>query len=478
MKTLSILVAITTAFGQPPVTPPPEAPLKLVETIPLPVSIKGQFDHFGVDVLHKRLFVAAERSGSVLVLDSETGRLIQTITGFGIPHAILYREDLERLFVTDGNGALKTFDGASYRPSGTIKLLADADSIGYDTSTKLLYIVNGGKDVHQANSMLSVVDTEANQKLADLTISGETLEAMALDAYRPRLYINNRSGNQIDVLDRWRRTLVATWPLTLAKDNVAMALDEPHQRLFVGCRTGKLIVLDTNTGQELQSLSIVNGVDDVTYDAATRRLYASGDGAVSVYSQTDADHYQSLGNIPTGPSARNSRLVPEINRYFVSVPARDSEPAKVLVFEPLGLPAMKPPSHDLPAYTVHAPKAEALVRDTLSSHPFLRKMGLHAVAPGQSVSVIIANGNATRIGIPTTQGDFEAVASGATYCKKTDSYYNLKLPMFDAANRRIGILVMEIPVTAASDDADAIKIAEDLRRHLSQSIPDLSYLFS
>jgi hypothetical protein len=50
--------------------------------------------------------------------------------------------------------------------------------------------------------------------------------------------------------------------------------------------------------------------------------------------------------------------------------------------------------------------------------------------------------------------------------------------MFDAANRRIGILVMEIPVTAASDDADAIKIAEDLRRHLSQSIPDLSYLFS
>jgi hypothetical protein len=471
MKPLGILLALTAAVSAQP-------PLQLVQTISLPASIKGQFDHFGVDLAHKRLFVAAEHANAVLVLDSETGQLITTIGGLDIPHAILYRDDLDRLYVTDGGGALKTFDGAAYHPGASVKLLEDADSIGYDISTRLLYIVNGGKDVHQANSMLSVVDTGTTEKLADLSIPGDTLEAMALDAYRPRLYINNKAANQIDVLDRWRRTMVTTWPLTLSKENVAMALDEPHQRLFVGCRTGKLIILDTNTGQELQSLPIVKGVDDVTYDAASHRLYASGDGAVTVYSQTDPDHYQSLGDVPTGIAARNSRLVPEINRYFVSVPAHEADPAKVLIFAPAGLPERKPAAHDLPAYAVHAPKAEALIRETLSSHPFLRKMGLHAIAPGQTVSVIIANGNATRIGIPTTKGDFEAVASGATYCKKTDSYYNLKLPMFDAANRRIGLLVMEIPLTSAADDAAAIKIAEDLRRGLSQSIPSLSYLFS
>jgi DNA-binding beta-propeller fold protein YncE len=471
MKALGLLLAIAmTVSAQPP--------LKLVQTIPLPVSVKGQFDHFGVDLLHKRLFLAAEHSNAVLVLDMQSGQLIKTVGGFDIPHALFYRDDLDRLYVTDGGGALKTLDGISYRPAATVKLLEDADSIGYDISTRFLYIVNGGKDVHQAYSLLSVVDSGTVEKLADVKIAGDTLEAMALDAYRPRLYINNRAANQIDVLDRWRRTMVTTWPLTLSKENVAMALDEPHQRLFVGCRTGSLIVMDTNTGQELQSLAIVKGVDDVSYDASSHRIYASGDGAVSVYSQTDADHYQSLGNVPTGAAARNSRLVPEMNRYFVAVPAHAADPAKVLVFEPVGLPETKPVAHDQPAYSVHAPKAEALIRETLSSHPFLRKMGLHAIAPGQTVSVIIANGNATRIGIPTTKGDFEAVASGQTYCKKTDSYYNIKMPMFDAGNRRIGLLVMEIPLTSASDDAEAIKIAEEIRGGLSQMIPELSSLFS
>jgi hypothetical protein len=457
-----------------------EPPLKLMQTINLPDFVQGNFDHFGADLTHKRLFATAENSHAVLVLDLRTGEIIHTIRGFGKPHAILYRDDLDRLYVTDGAGELKTFEGPAYQPGPSVKLLQDADSIGYDISTKFLYIDNGGKDVHQANSMLSVVDTTSGQKLADLTIPGETLEAMSLDAYRPRLYLNNRSQNKIDVLDRWRRTSVATWPLTMAKDNVAMALDEPHQRLFVGCRTGKLIVMDTNTGAELQALPIVNGVDDVSYDVASRRIYASGDGAVSVYSQTDADHYQHLGDVPTGPNARTSRVIPEQNRYFVAVPAHNSEPAKILAFEPEGIPEAKPPSHDTPAYIVHSATAENLVRDTLSSHPFLRKLGLHAIQPGQTTSVIIANGNATRIGIPTTKGDFEAVQSGSTYCKKNENggYYNMKMPMFDAANRRIGILVMEIPLTSAKDDAEAIKLAEQIRSQLEQRIPNLNFLFS
>jgi len=63
----------------------------------------------------------------------------------------------------------------------SVKLLEDADSIGYDPATKYLYVDNGGGDVHQTFSMLSVIDTTAGEKLADLKIDGETLEAMALE---------------------------------------------------------------------------------------------------------------------------------------------------------------------------------------------------------------------------------------------------------------------------------------------------------
>jgi hypothetical protein len=93
--------------------------------------------------------------------------------------------------------------------------------------------------------------------------------------------------------------------------------------------------------------------------------------------------------------------------------------------------------------------------------------------------VIVANALASRIGVKTTAGDFEAVKDGATYCVKRDdgSFYNAKMPMFDTAGRRIGILVMEIPFTFANDQADAVRQAEALRKELSRQIPSLDSLF-
>jgi DNA-binding beta-propeller fold protein YncE len=247
---------------------------------------------------------------------------------------VLYREDLNRIYVTDGTtGDLKIFDSASYKLLSSVKLLEDADSIGYDPATKYLYVDNGGGDVHQTYSMLSVVDTTAGTKLADIKIDGDTLEAMTLEKSSARLYVNNRTKNQVDVVDREKRELVASWPVTKCKLNVAMALDEANHRLFVACRGGAISVLDTQSGKEVTALPITKGVDDLTYDPAGKRVYAACDGNVDAYEQTSPDSYKSLGKVPTGPVARTARLVPEINRYFVAVPQHGTTNAEVLVFE-------------------------------------------------------------------------------------------------------------------------------------------------
>jgi hypothetical protein len=312
------------------------APLKLVRTIKLPADVKGSFDHFGVDLKGHRLFATPEDYKAVLVFDLHTGKLIHTITGIGRPHAILYRPGLKRLYVTDGDdGALKVFDATTYRPVGSVKLLVDTDSIGYDPATHYLYIDNGGGDANQTYSMLSVVDTTAASKLADIKIDGDTLEAMALERSSPNLYVNNKAKNQVDVIDRAKRTLVASWPVTKAKTNVAMAFDEAHHRLFVGCRSGAIVVFDTGTGKELDALPIVKGVDDMVYDAASHRVYASGDGAVDVYEETGPDHYKMLGKVTTGPRAKTSRLVPQLYRYFVAVPQHGGTNAEILEYEVL-----------------------------------------------------------------------------------------------------------------------------------------------
>src|SRR5437879_2226302 len=310
------------------------APLKLVQTFTLPAAIKGHFDHFGVDLKGGRLFATPEGYKSVLIFDIKTGKLIHTIGGIGKSHAVLFREDLNRIYVTDGEvGDLKIFDGKTYRLLSSVKLLEDADSIAYDSATKYLYIDNGGGDVHQTYSMISVVDTTAGKKLADIKVDGDTLEAMALETSSPKMYVNNKAKNQVDVVDRDKHAVIASWPVTKCKTNVAIGLDEADHRLFVACRSGQISVVDTQTGKELTTLPITKGVDDATYDAASKRIYAVGDGSVDVYHQNDPDNYKPLGTIPTGPLGKTARLVPELNRYFVAVPQHETTSAEILVFE-------------------------------------------------------------------------------------------------------------------------------------------------
>src|SRR5437588_1963104 len=334
MKRPSLILVATLALFGVQAQCQVAAPIKLVGTYELHADVKGNFDHFGIDLKGGRLFATPEGYHAVVVFDLQTGKLIHTIDGIGKPHAVLFREDLNRIYVTDGDaGDLKIFEGTTYSLVSSVKLLEDADSIGYDPATKYLYIDNGGGDVHQTFSMLSVVDTTAGKKLADIKIDGDTLEAMALEKLSPKIYINNKAKNQVDVVDRDKRELIASWPVTKCKTNVAMGFDEADHRLFVACRSGQISVLDTQTGKEVTTLPITKGVDDATYDAASKRIYAVGHGSVDVYHQTDPDNYKLLGTIPTGPLGKTARLVPDLNRYFVAVPQHETTSAEILVFE-------------------------------------------------------------------------------------------------------------------------------------------------
>jgi DNA-binding beta-propeller fold protein YncE len=334
MKRTVVMLCMTLGLFAGKMQAQESAPLKLVQTFKLPVDVKGHFDHFAIDLAGNRLFATPEAYKAVLVFDLKTGKLIHKITGIEKPHAILYREDLKRLYVTDGDaGDVKIVDSDSYAILSSVKLLEDSDSIGYDAVTKYLYIDNGGGDVHQTYSMLSVVDTTAGKKVADIRVDGDTLEAMVLEKSSNRIFLNNKAKSQVDVIDREKRTLITSWPITLAKTNVAMAYDEANHRLFVACRSGGIVVLDTQSGKEITVLAITKGVDDLVFDPASKRLYASCDGDASVYEQSSPDEYKLLGKVPTGPLARTALLVPQLSRYFVAVPQHGTSNAEIQVFE-------------------------------------------------------------------------------------------------------------------------------------------------
>lgn len=477
-----VLFAACTCYGQNTghAQSAGQTPLQLVQTYTLSTDVKGNFDHLEVDLKRNRLFITPEDYKAVLVLDIETGKVIHKIDGILRPHAVYYRADIDRLYITDGgDGSVKVYEGETYHQLTRIPLLKDADSIGFDISRHYLYVNNGGRVAGQSYSLLSAIDEATQSKLTDIKIEGDTLEAIALDNYRPRIYVNDKATNGVVVVDRFRNSIMAKWPIALGKQNVAIALDEQRQRLFVGCRSGQIVVLDTNTGKELQALSIASGIDDLIYDSMTRRIYAVANGVINVFQQTDLNQYVSLGTVPSDANARTAKLVPQLSRLFVAVPNAGAQAARILAYTPVNTSQSNVPPADV-RQPVDAPVAETLVLETLSAHPFLRRMGLHVIPPGGENMILIANGNATRLGIRTSEGDFAAVKSGGIYGPRIadGEYYNMKMPMFDAQARKIGILVMEIPCTAAVSEEDAAHQAAAIRAELSAKIPSLESLFA
>jgi DNA-binding beta-propeller fold protein YncE len=311
-------------------------PLKLVETIPLPGLHDGDFDHFAPDVDGHRLFLTGEENDKVLVLDTTSNTLIHTIEDSKAPHAILFRKDLKKLFVVEGDAsAIRVYDSDSYKLVGEIKLSIDADSIAYDPASSYLYVVNGGREAHTPYSLISVVDTNTSTKLRDIKINSNHIEAIVLEKSGPRMFLNITGQNAVGVLHRDKNELAATWPLPAGDtQNVAMALDEADHRLFVTTRKpGKLIVLDSESGKVIADLPAVGFVDDMSYDAKLKRVYLAGDQFLDVFEQKDADHYSLLARIPGGFRAKTATLVPELNRYYVAVPHHEKNEAEVRVYD-------------------------------------------------------------------------------------------------------------------------------------------------
>jgi len=312
--------------------------LELSQSTPLPELHDGDFDHFTVDVAGGRLFSTAEENSKVLVFDLKTNKLIHTISDLKAPHSLLYRADLKKLFVVDGDlGEIKIYETDSYKPAGSIKLKEGADASAYDPSTNYLYVVNGGKDAKLPNAYISVVDTTTAKTVGEIKVDSNDVEGMAIEKSGPRIFVVIRGNNSIEVFDRTKRTLIATWSIAQeGKKPTAIGFDEDGHRLFVGTRDpGKLIVLNTDSGKVVASMPAASMVDDMVYDAQRKRLYFAGTLFIDVFQQTDADHYDQAGHIPTAFRAKTAILVPELNRFYLGVPHHEKQAAELRVYNVL-----------------------------------------------------------------------------------------------------------------------------------------------
>ena len=304
--------------------------LRQVQTIRLP-GVEGRIDHLAVDLTDQRLFVAALENNTLEVVDLKTGKQIDEIDGLQEPQGLAYLPASHELIVTNGGGGTADiYDARSLERLLQVDLGSDPDNVRYDPATDRAYVGYG----EGSRAALAVLDLKTGTKVADVQLSGHP-ESFQLEKNGNRIFVNVPDSGQVEVVDREQGSVVTTWPIKDASENFPMALDEADHRLFAGTRSpSKLLVLDTETGKTLASLDSPGDADDIFYDAKAKRIYVSGgDGAIGVFDQKDADHYEQLGAVSTAEGARTSLFVPGTRRLYLAVPDYGTQQAEVRVYE-------------------------------------------------------------------------------------------------------------------------------------------------
>jgi len=298
------------------------APLKPLGRTDLP-GYEGDFDHFGADVKGNRLFLAGEEGGSLEVFDLHNGAHVKTVKNMGEPHAIYYDAKKDRIFVSSADESLsKILDGKTYAVVGTVKLIPGADVMSYDASTNRLWFVVGGKNAPKKLPKVTVaqVDADTGKTLSETQFDTDFTEGIVAEQHGSRVFVNVAGRNEIAVLDKKTGKVLATWPVKEGQNNSAIDLDEKNKRLFIITRKPfKFVVVNTDDGQSVASFDAPGRTNGLVFDAANRRIYASGDDYIGVFAQEDADHYKEIARVPSEKGAKTSYLVPELGQLYLAV---------------------------------------------------------------------------------------------------------------------------------------------------------------
>lgn len=300
--------------------------LKPDKVISMP-EVKGRIDHIDVNVKDKVVYIAALGNNTVEVVDIQNGKVIHSIKGLDEPQGVGYIPQTNEIFVANGgNGDCYFYSAATFEKTATIHLSSDADDVRYDSTTKSIYVGYG-------NGGIAIINAITHQQTGDVKLPAHP-EGFQLDKAANILLVNLPGKNMIVVIDLVQLKLIDKWIRNSPTANFPMAVDTINHYAFIGYRhPAKLIVLNSKTGKEISNYSIVNDVDDLFFDEATKRIYVSGGGGfINIFQQVKEDSFKQIANIPTSNGARTSLLIPQLKMFVIAERAESGKPAQLAIY--------------------------------------------------------------------------------------------------------------------------------------------------
>jgi YVTN family beta-propeller protein len=297
----------------------------------------GYWDYLTLDSAARRLYIS--RGNYVVVMNVDTGKVIGDIPRGHREHGIALAPELNRGFISDGTNPSNVivFDLKTLRILETVSLPnGDADCIIYDPATQRVFTFNG----HDNDA--TAIDAKTDRVLGTIPLGGQPEFAVADGA--GHLYDNliDRSEEvQIDA-----RTLRVTdrWLLAPCGHPTGLALDLQHRRLFAGCHSETMAIVDPDAHRIITTVPIGAGVDATLFDPGTQLAFSSNgiSGNLTVVHEESPDRFVELGEVATRPAARTMALDLKTHHIFLATASMGPRPAKATPQNPRRFPAMIP----------------------------------------------------------------------------------------------------------------------------------------
>jgi DNA-binding beta-propeller fold protein YncE len=285
------------------------------------IAIPGDYgwDYLTADSEGRRLYVSHDRE--VVVLDLDSGSIVGKVPGNDV-HGIAVVRELGRGFISATDpGSVTIFDLKTLAVIGKVPVGEDPNAIFYDGKTKQVFTIDRG------SKRVSAIDPKSGRVVGTVEdLGGRTEHAVSDEA--GHIFLNMQDRNTLLKLDSQALKIMETWPLAPCRQPSSMDMDRAHQRVFIGCRSGVMTVVDGTSGRIVTTQPIGKGVDATEFDREKGLIYcSSGDGTMSVFHQDTPDNYTLVERVKTQSGARTMALDQKTGRAFLSAAEYGPRPA-------------------------------------------------------------------------------------------------------------------------------------------------------
>jgi DNA-binding beta-propeller fold protein YncE len=288
----------------------------------IPLAGDTGWDYITADTEGRRLYVP--HGIEVVVLDLDTGATVGKIAGEKGLHGVVVARDVGRGFISASDpGSVTIFDLQTLAVIEKVRVGDDPNGIIYDPRTRRVFSADRG------SKRMTAIDAATGKIVAtSVDLDGRT-EHLAADG-DGHVFLNMQDRGTLLKLDARDLKVLETWPLAGCGQPSSMDIDREHARVFVGCGSGLLAVVDGASGKIVATQPIGRGVDALEFDAAKGLIFVStggGEGVLSIFHQDGPNAYSLVEHVKTLPGARTMALDHKTGMVYLPVADVGEAPA-------------------------------------------------------------------------------------------------------------------------------------------------------